>query len=66
MKKTIVSLIAIACCAGIGATLAWFILQPLGLSGIAAALATVFLAMVISVALFAGGIALAKALKLLK
>ena len=66
MKKTIVSLIAIACCAGIGATLAWFILQPLGLSGIAAALATVLLAMVISVALFICIIAAAKALKFLK
>ena len=66
MKKTIVSLITIVCCAGIGATFAWFLLQPLGLSGIAAALATVFLAMVISVALFIGVIAVAKALKLLK
>ncbi len=66
MQKIIVSLIAIACCAGIGATLAWFMLQPLGLNGIAAALATVFLAMVISVALFIGVIAAAKALKLLK
>lgn len=66
MKKTLISLIVITLCAGIGATLAWLILQPLGLSGIAAALATVFLAMVISVALFIGVIATAKALKLLK
>lgn len=66
MKKTIVSLIAIVLCAGIGSILAWLTLQPLGLSGIVAALVTVVLAMVFSVALFAGGIAVAKALKLLK
>ena len=66
MKKTLISLLVITLCAGIGTAFAWLILQPLGLSGIAAALATVFLAMVISVALFIGVIATAKALKLLK
>ena len=66
MQKIIVSSLAILICAGLGSVLAWFALQPLQLTGVVSAIATVVLAMVLSVALFAGGIALAKAFKILK
>ena len=66
MQKIIISSLAILICAGLGSVLAWFALQPLQLTGVVSAIVTVILAMVLSVAFFAGGIALAKALKVLK
>lgn len=66
MQKIIVSSLAILICAGLSSVLAWFALQPLQLTGVVSAIVTLILAMVLSVALFAGGIAVAKALKVLK
>jgi hypothetical protein len=66
MKKILVSSVAILICAGIGTALAWLILLPLGLTGVVAALVTVFLAMILSSAAFAALIALGRALKILK
>jgi len=63
MRSILPSLLAIVICGGVGATLAWFAVDALGWTGVAGAIATAMLAMVLAVAVFAGGIALAKALR---
>jgi hypothetical protein len=62
----ICSLIAILVCAVAGTALAWLILEPLGFTGVAAALSVAFLAMVFATAGFALLVTLGKALKILK
>ena len=66
MSKTLPSIIAILVCASAGSYLSWLFVGNLGLGGVLSAIVTVCLAMVLSVAAFAGVIALGKALKLLK
>ena len=66
MKSYLLSVIAIFCAAIPGTLLAWWGTSSLGLSGIPLALATVFAGMVLSVAFFAGLIALGRALKFIK
>ncbi|MCY7386880.1 MAG: hypothetical protein LH481_02265 [Burkholderiales bacterium] len=66
MKSYLLSVIAIFSAAIPGTFLAWWGTSSLGLSGIPQALATVFLGMVMSVAFFAGMIALGRALKFIK
>ncbi len=63
MRSILPSLLAIMICGGIGATLAWLIVDALGWTGVAGAIATAMLAMLLAVAVFAAGIALAKALR---
>ena len=66
MLSILPSLLAIIICGGIGATLAWFVVDGMDWTGVTAAIVTAILGMIIAVALFAGGIALAKALRLRK
>lgn len=66
MLSILPSLLAIIVCGGIGATVAWFVVDAMDWIGVTAAIATAILAMFIAVALFAGGIALAKTLRLRK
>jgi hypothetical protein len=66
MSKTLPSIIAILVCASAGSYLSWLFVGTLGLGGVLSAIVTVCFAMVLSVAAFAGVIALGKALKLLK
>ncbi|MEQ1519145.1 MAG: hypothetical protein ABL931_21930 [Usitatibacteraceae bacterium] len=66
VKSYFLSVIAILCAAVPGTLLAYWSIIALGLSGVSQAIATVFLGLVLSVALFAGLIALGRALKLIK
>ncbi len=66
MKSYLLSVTAIFCAAIPGTLLAWWGTSLLGLSGIPLALATIFAGMVLSVAFFAGLIALGRALKFIK
>lgn len=66
MLSILPSLLAIIICGGIGATLAWFVVDAMDWTGVTASIVTAILGMVIAVTLFAGGIALAKALRLRK
>ena len=66
MSKTLPSLIAILVCASAGSYLSWLFVGSLGLGDVLSAIVTVFLGMVLSVAGFAGVVALGRALKLLK
>ena len=66
MKSTLFSILAIVASAVPGVLLAWLLMSALGLDGTLLALATVFLAMVFSVAIFAGLIAAGRALGILK
>ena len=66
MKSYLLSVIAIAISAVPGTWLAWLAMTALGMTGIPLALATVFTAMVFSVAIFAGLIAAGRTLKILK
>ena len=66
MSKTLPSLIAILVCASAGSYLSWLFVGTLGLGDMLSAIVTVCIAMVLSVAAFAGVIALGKVLKLLK
>ena len=66
MKSYLLSVIAILCAAVPGSLLAYWGVSMLGLSGIPQALVTVFAGMVLSVAFFAGLIALGRALKVIK
>ncbi|MEO8738995.1 MAG: hypothetical protein ABI537_04735 [Casimicrobiaceae bacterium] len=61
MLSILPSLLAIIVCGGIGATVAWFAVDAMDWTGVTAAIATTILGMFIAVALFGGGIALAKA-----
>ena len=66
MKSYLASIMLILASAVPGAALAWFGMRALGLEGIALALATVFIGMVLGVALFAMWIAIGRALKIVK
>ena len=66
MKSYFLSVVAIFSAAIPGALLAWWGTSSLGLTGIPLALATVFAGMVLSVAFFAGLIALGRAVKFIK
>jgi hypothetical protein len=60
------SAIAILVCGGLGTAIAWFVVAPLGLDGVAAGLTTAFAAMIAATLLFACGVALGRALRLFK
>ncbi|MGH8714047.1 MAG: hypothetical protein ACREYB_08585 [Casimicrobiaceae bacterium] len=60
------SSIAIVICGGLGAVAAWMLVSALDFDGVGAALAIVFMAMVIATLLFATAIAVGRALHLLK
>lgn len=66
MKSYLQSVLAILAAGIPGATLAWLAMSALGLTGLPLALATAFTAMVFSVAIFAGLVALGRALKIIK
>jgi hypothetical protein len=66
MKSYILSGIAILVCAIPASLLAWWAMESLDLSGVPLALATVFLAMVLSVVFFAGLAALGRATGVIK
>lgn len=66
VKSYLLSVVAILVAAVPGTLLAWWGTAALGLSGIPLALATLFAAMVLSVVIFAGLIALGRALKFIK
>jgi ABC-type glycerol-3-phosphate transport system permease component len=66
MKSTLVSILAIVASAVPGVTLAWLLMSALGLSGTWLGLATVFTAMVFSVLIFAGLVALARLLGVIR
>jgi hypothetical protein len=60
------SSLAIIVCGGLGTALAWLLVSPLGLAGVAAGLVTAFAAMIAATLVFAGGVAAGRALRLLK
>ncbi|MEP6996099.1 MAG: hypothetical protein ABI900_00545 [Betaproteobacteria bacterium] len=60
------SAIAITLCGGLGTAIAWLLVSPLGLAGVAAGLATAFVAMIAATALFAAAVAARRALRLFK
>ena len=66
MKSYLLSVVAIFSAAIPGTLLAWWGISSLGLTGIPLALATVFMGMILSVAFFAGLIALGRAIKFIK
>ena len=59
-RSVTASLLAIVLAGGIAAVLAWWIVTALGIGGLAGALLTVFIAMVLALALFALGAILVK------
>ncbi|MGH8799177.1 MAG: hypothetical protein ACREX7_02955 [Casimicrobiaceae bacterium] len=64
--KYVGSAIAIIVCGGLGAVIAWALVSSLDWDGVGAALAMVFIAMVIATLLFAAAVTLGRALHLLK
>jgi hypothetical protein len=66
MKSYILSGIAIIICAIPASMIAWWAMDSLELSDLPLALATVFLAMVLSVVFFAGLVALGRAVGVIK
>lgn len=66
MKSYLLSVLAILAAAVPGVWLAWLAMSATGLTGIALALATAFVAMVFSLALFAALVAIGRALKIVK
>lgn len=66
VKSYFLSILAILASAVPGSFLAWIIVTSFGLTGVWLALATVFLAMVFSVLLFAGLVALGRLLGIAK
>ena len=66
MKSYLLSVVAIFSAAVPGTLLAWWGTSSLGLTGIPLALTTVFAGMILSVAFFAGLIALGRVLKFIK
>ena len=66
MKSYFLSILAILAAAVPGVWLAWRVMSASGLQAIPLALATAFVAMVISVAFFAALVALGRALKIVK
>lgn len=57
------SAIAILVCGGLGTAIAWLVVSPMGLEGVAAGLATAFAAMIAATLLFACGVAVGRALR---
>ncbi len=57
---TLASLVGIVLAGGIAAVVAWWIVAAIGLAGLAGALATVVVAMLLALALFALGAAIVK------
>lgn len=57
------SAIAIVVCGGLGTAIAWLLVSPMGLEGVAAGLATAFAAMIAATLLFACGVAVGRALR---
>jgi hypothetical protein len=66
MKSYFLSILAILASAVPGSLLAWMIISSFDLTGVLQALATVFLAMVFSVLIFAGLVALGRLIKFTK
>jgi hypothetical protein len=66
MKSYLLSVLVIVAAAVPGTVLAWLTIGAFGASGVLRALATAFLAMVFSVGLYAGYVALGRALKIIK
>ena len=66
MKSTLYSIAAIVASAVPGVLLAWLLMSALGLDGTFLALATVFAAMVFSVAIFAALVAIGRMLGVVK
>lgn len=66
MKSYLLSILAILASAVPGVWLAWLVTSAWDLQGIPLALATVFIAMLISVAFFAALVALGRVLKIVK
>jgi hypothetical protein len=66
MKSYLLSILAILAAAVPGVWLAWLAMSSLGLQRIPLALATAFVAMVISVVFFAALVAIGRALRLIK
>ncbi|HEY2864789.1 MAG TPA: hypothetical protein VGK37_14315 [Casimicrobiaceae bacterium] len=64
--RYIARVLAIVFCGGLGTGIAWLLVSPLGLAGIAAGLVTALAGMIAATALFAGAVALGRALHLLK
>lgn len=62
----VISGIAIVICGSVGAIAAWKLVSALGWTGVGAAVAMTFIAMVIATALWAIGVVLGRALRLLK
>jgi hypothetical protein len=60
------SAIAIVICGSLGTAVAWLLVSPLDLTGIAAGLLTAFVAMIAATLLFACGVAVGRALSVLK
>ncbi|HEX4858461.1 MAG TPA: hypothetical protein VFV17_05540 [Usitatibacteraceae bacterium] len=66
MKSYLFSILAILAAAVPGTVLAWLAVSWLGLTGIAQALATAFLAMVLSTAIYALLVAVGRVMKVVK
>jgi hypothetical protein len=62
----ILDLLAIAACGGAGALLAWLVVSTLGWSGVGGVIAAVVTGMLAATLLWIGGVALLRALGLLK
>ena len=62
IKSYFLSVLTIICSAAPGSTLAWLLVGATGMVGVWQAIATVMLAMVFSVSIFAGLVALGRAL----
>jgi len=62
----VVHAIAIVVCGAAGAYAAWAAVDSLGWTGVGAAIATAFVGMAAATLMWAGGVALGKALRLLK
>ena len=66
VKSYLISVVAIVAAAVPGTLIAWWGASAMGWTGITLALATMFAGMILSVAFFAGLIALGRALKFIK
>ena len=60
------SAIAILICGSLGTAIAWYAVSPLNLGNVATGLAMAFAAMMAATLLFAGGVAVGRALHLFK
>ena len=66
LKSYLLSVLTIICSAAPGSVLAWMLVGTTGVTGILQAIATVMLAMVLSVSIFAGLVALGRTLGVTK